>query len=341
MEKVKISDVAKYVGVSTATVSYVINGKKNRASKETIDKINEAIKRLNYIPDFSARSLAKNESKLIGVIIPQTEDYKQLLLQNPFYSELVSSIEYKCRENGYHIILSGVEKGRSYLDVSVQRNLDGAIIMGIYQEAFFEELKKVKIPIVLIDSYVNDESFYRIGIDDEQGGYLATRYLIECGHRNIALVTGSIKKDGVTEKRFLGYKRALKEANIFYNPNYVFENFVSHQCGYEAGRIIAGDYPEVTAVSATADLIALGVIKGIIEQGKRTPEDISVIGFDDISISGIFIPPLTTVRQDITMKGYKAVELLLRVLADRSECKENEILLPVEIIERKTVKRLS
>ena len=180
-------------------MSYALNGRTDKVSSETIDRIKKIIETLNYIPDFSARSLVKNQSKLIGIVIPQTESHKQLILENPFYSEMISGIEGKLREYGYHLLLSGVNQGESYLDLSIQRNLDGAIMMGIYPEQFYDGFKKINIPIVLIDSYINDSYFKRIGIDDEYGGYLATKYLIDKGHSNIGLVTGAIRKDGVVE----------------------------------------------------------------------------------------------------------------------------------------------
>ncbi len=343
MRKTTIKDVAKHAGVSTATVSYVLNGKEDRVSSKTIHKIHDTVKLLNYIPNISARSLVNNSTKLIGVMIPQTEDHKQLLLENPFYSEIVSGIESKLREHGYHLILSGVDKGESYLDLSVQRNLDGAIIMGIYQEQFYAEFKQVKIPIVLIDSYINDSYFSSVGINDELGGYLATKHLINCGHRNIALVTGMIRQDGVVEKRFLGYKRALRENNIFYNPDNVFEHSVSYSYGYDVGKTIAERFPEITAVFATADMMAIGLIGGIKESGREVPDNISVIGFDDIPLCNIFIPQLTTVKQDITLKGRTAAELLIDIIdseeADRA-VKKREVVLPLTVVERKTVKRI-
>lgn len=341
MKKSTIKDVAKHAGVSTAAVSYVLNGKESKVSPETIEKIKDSIKVLNYVPNFTARSLVNNSSKLVGVMIPQTEGHKQLLLENPFYSEIVSGIELKLREHGYHLLLSGVDNGKSYLDLSVQRNLDGAIIMGIYPEQFYAELKEVKIPIVLIDSYINDSYFSKVGIDDEYGGYLATKHLIDQGHRNIALVTGMIRKDGVVEKRFLGYKRALRELNIFYNADYVFEHSVSYAYGYEAGKIIASRHPEITAAFATADLVALGMIKGIKECGKDVPDDISVIGFDDIPLAKIFIPQLTTIKQDIMTKGWTAAQLLIDIIDSETpeSVNKKEIMLPLTVVERQTVKR--
>lgn len=341
MSKVTIKDVAEKANVSVAAVSYVINGVEGKVSEEKKNIIKKTIKELNFIPNLSAASLVNRKSRLIGVIIPQTEDYHQAVLENPFYSQIVSGIESRARECGYHIILSGVDKGKTYFNMTTQRNLDGAIIMGMYREEFYEDLKKVKVPIVLIDSYINDTYFYKIGVDDELGGYMATKYLIEKGHRNIALVTGTIREDGVVEKRFLGYKRALKEANLFYNPLYVIEESVSYECGLKAGAEIARKYPEVTAVFTTADIIAFGFIQGVLDIGKRVPEDISVIGFDDISFSKMFIPPLTTVKQDIVGKGSRAVDILVGVLNGKTDNIPEENLLPVKIIERKTVRDLT
>lgn len=343
IKKTTIKDVAKQAGVSIASVSYVLNGKESKVSLKTIEKIHDAIKSLSYIPNFTARSLVNNSTKLIGVMIPQTEDYKQLLLENPFYSEIISGIESKLREHGYHLIISGVDKGKSYLDLSIQRNLDGAIIMGIYPEQFYSEFKQVKIPIVLIDSYINDGYFSKVGIDDEYGGYLATKYLINCGHRNIALVTGMIKKDGVVEKRFLGYKKALMEADLFYNPEYVFEKSVSYSYGIEAGKEIANHFPDITAVFATADMVALGLIRGIKESGKEVPDHISVIGFDDISLSQIFLPQLTTVRQDIRLKGETAAEQLIEIINFKAPdlVEKKKTVLPLVVMERQTVKKIS
>ncbi|MHA6481110.1 LacI family DNA-binding transcriptional regulator [Paenibacillus sp. strain BS8-2] len=341
--KTTIKDVASHAGVSIAAVSYVLNGKANKVSDDTVAVIYESIKVLNYIPSISARGLSKNTSELIGLIIPQTEEHKQLVLQNPFYSEIISSIEAVVREYGYHIILAGVEKGKSYLDISTSRNLDGAIIMGIYPEQLYEECKSVNIPIVLIDSYVHDQYFANVGIDDEQGGYMATKYLIDQGHRHIGIVTGMIRRDGVVEKRFLGYKRAMQEAGLFYNPDLVFEESVSYEHGYDTGRIIAEQHPEMTAVFATADLVAFGLIRGLFECGKSVPEDVSIIGFDDISWAHMFFPPLTTVRQQIALKGEMAARHLMENIKQgtANEVGGFQYLVPLEIVERQTVRKLN
>jgi len=340
ISQVTIKDIAKHVGVSPTTVSNVINGRNRKVSAETISKIEKAIEELNYVPDFSARSLVSKKSKMVGVIIPQTEEHKQFLLENPFYSEIVSGIESKLREKGYYMMLTGVDKDASYLDVLVNWKLDAAIILGIYKEDFYGQLKKIKIPVLLLDSYVNDDYFYNLGIDDEYGGYLATKYLIDQGHRHIGLITGHIRKDGVAEKRFLGYKKALKEANIFYNDDYVFEDSVSYECGISAGERIAKDKGNLTAIFATADLIAAGLMASLHAAGINVPEDISVMGFDNLSISKMVYPPLTTVNQKIYNKGNEAAQVILNILEGHDQPKDKNKILNIEIIERNSVKRL-
>ena len=145
------------------TVSNVINKKTNKVSPEMVEKIERAIVTLNYVPNYSARSLVSQKSKLIGVVIPQTEEHKQFLLENPFYSEIVSGIESCLREKNYYMLLTGVNKDENYLDALINWNLDAAIILGIYEEGFYEELKRVNIPILLIDSYIHDGFFLQFG----------------------------------------------------------------------------------------------------------------------------------------------------------------------------------
>ncbi len=341
MKRTTIKDVAKAAGVSIAAISYALNGKESKISTETYDRIQAAVTLLNYTPNISARSLVNNKSNLIGVIIPETEEQSRMILENPFYSEIVSVIESELRKHNYHMILTGMEVGKEYSDLSMQRNLDGAIIMGIYNESLYEELRKVNIPIILIDSYINDSQFKKIGCDDELGGYMATRHLIDNGHTHIALVTGLIKKDGVVEKRVLGYKRAMEEAQLSYHSSYIYEDSVSYEHGVIAGKCIAMKHPEITGIFATADMVAFGIISGLQEAGKHVPGDISVIGFDDIMMSSMFIPQLTTIRQDIKAKGLMAAQYILQTIhGDVAEDIE-EIILPLELMKRQSVSRIT
>ena len=336
-KRVTIKDVAREAGVSIATISYVLNKKEN-LSRETIDRVNEAIKKLNYVPDLSARSLVNKRSNLIGVVIPQTEPGKQLLFNNPFYSEFLSGVEYIARQQGYHIIISGADADKSYLEVSGKRNLDGIIILGMYPEEFYKDLKKSNIPIVLVDSYCEDHYFHSIQINDRYGGYLATKYLLEKGHRNIALVTGRIKRQGVSEKRYLGYGDALKEFDVALKPEHVFEGIVDYEYGLDIAENLANT-PDITAVFATADILAVGLMKRLKSFGVGVPDDISVIGFDDIYLNKFIDPGLTTVRQNIYEKGETSARLVLECINGKQKSKQ-EIILPIDIEERETVRKI-
>lgn len=337
-KRATIKDVAREANVSAATISYVLNNKES-ISEETKQKVYDAIAKLKYVPNLSAQGLSSNSSKLIGIVVPQTEPGSKLMFENPFYSEILSSIEYTARNFGYHVIISGTDADASYLKLAQQRNLDGIILIGFYPDEFYSELKKAEIPVVLIDSYCMDYYYHSIRINDRYGAYIATKYLLEKGHRDIAFVSGVIKNGGVVEARYLGYGDALKEFKVPVRDKYVFEGLVDFDSGMEQAENIIKSKLKVTAIFASADIIAVGVIKRLNQLGKIVPDDFSVIGFDDLSISKFINPGLTTVHQDIYKKGEAAVQLLMNAL-DNPETGKQEIIIPVSIVERESVKGL-
>lgn len=331
-----LKDVAERAQVSTATVSYVLNDKKS-ISEQTKTRVYDAIRDLNYVPDLSARSLSSRDSKLIGIVIPQTEPGSKLMLQNDFYSEIVGSIEYHARQHGYHVIISATDVNESYLTLAKERNLDGIIVIGMYPDDFYRQMKKTQIPIVLIDSYCNDHYYHSIRIDDAYGSYLATNHVIGCGHKKIAFFCGQIKENGVIKKRLCGYQQALEEAGIPYDSTLVYEGKVDYDSGIELARRLCNENKDVTAVVATADILAIGAMKGFYEQGVSLPNDISIVGFDDLEISKYLTPGLTTVRQEISQKGEKAVELLLDNIQD-ADMTKREVIIPVSLSRRESVR---
>lgn len=338
MARATLKDVAQLAGVSAATVSYALSGKRT-ISDETKQRIQDAIHALDYVPDLSARSLSMRDSKLIGVVVPQTEPGDRLMFQNSFYSEVLGSIEYYARLRGYHILISATDANESYLTLAKKRNLDGIIVIGMYPDEFYQQMKKTQIPIVLIDSYCNDHYYHNIRIDDAYGSYLATRYILENGHKNIAFFTGQMKENGVMKKRLLGYQQALQEFDIPYRNEYVFEGQIDYNSGIAlAEKLVQSELP-TTAVVAAADILAIGAVKGFYEKGKRIPDDYSVIGFDDVEIAQYMTPGLTTIRQQISLKGQKAVELLLKHIEDPTLPKQEEIL-PLQLVARGSVKKI-
>ncbi len=335
MARATIKDIALAAKVSPMTVSNVINGRAAKASTETIERINAAIAQLGYTPNLSARALVSNASRMVGVLIPFTENQNALLLDNPFYAEIVSGIETALRAEGYYMMLSGVGE-RGALDTLSSWNMDALIVLGVYKETLYEQLKSRDLPTLLIDSYIDDDHFYRLGIDDEQAAFEATTHLIAEGHRDIAVVTGVIRTDGVVERRVAGYQRALKAAGIAHDPSRVFSGSVTFDWGTEAAGAIAAN-PEITAAFCTADLIAAGLLAGLHKLGKRIPDDISVMGFDNLSISTMVYPALTTVDQSIAEKGRLAGNLIASVLNKRHTARET--IVPTTIVVRDSVRR--
>lgn len=336
---VTMKDVAERAGVSIPTVSYVLN--KNRPiSEETKRRVMEAIETLGYIPNQSARTLSSSDSssKLIGVVVPQTEG-SRLMFQNIFYSEILGSIEFHARQNGYHVIISATDANESYLRLAKERNLDGIIVIGMYPNEFYKQMKEAGIPIVLVDSYCNDHYYHNVRIDDAYGSYLATKYVLSKGHRHIAFFSGQLKENGVMKKRLSGYKDALNEFDVAFDSRYIFEGKIDHESGIESAFALLASGLPATAVVAAADILAIGAMKGFYEKGVRVPDDISVMGFDDLEISKYLTPGLTTIRQEISLKGEKAVDLLINNINVPDLTKQEQIL-PVSLIERGSVKKL-
>ena len=295
MSKSTIKDVANKVGVSVATVSYVLNGKK-KISEDTKKKIYEAIEELNYVPNINAQGLNSHSSRLIGVVVPQTENGDKLMFQNAFYGEVLGSIEYWARQKGYHVIVSATDTNESYLKLAKQRNLDGIIVIGMYPDEFYKELKKTDIPIVLIDSYCNDFYYHSIRIDDAYGSYLATKYLLENGHSEIAFFVGQVKDNGVMKKRLLGYKQALEQFGVEYNEKYIFEGQIDYDSGIKLADKLVNSKLSITAIVCAADILAIGVMSELYKLGVKVPDDISIVGFDDLETSKYLTPALTTIH---------------------------------------------
>jgi LacI family transcriptional regulator len=341
MEKrIGIKEVAKEAGVSIATVSYVINNKSSESlSSETVEKVLAAVKKLNYVPNLSARILASNKSNLIGVVIPQTEPNKEFMFSNPFYAEFLSSFEYAARVMGYHVLISGTNADENYIEIAKKRNLDGIVILGIYSHDIQEKLKQSDIPIVMVDSYVQSHHFSTIGTDDRYGGYIATKHLIEKGHKKIAIVTGIVTEDGVNCERLSGYKDALKEAGIRYEERYIFEGNVDYEYGVESAEKIRLLKDEITAIFCTADILAMGLIKGLRKYNINVPTDMSVMGFDDVFIAKVTDPSLTTVNQNVSAKGERAAKMIIGLATQNLKGKQNYII-PLEVVTRESVKEV-
>lgn len=340
LAKTTMKDVAKRADVSVATVSNVLNNIPGKTNDATKQKVLTAVRELNYKVDMTARSLSMGKSNLLGIFLPEVHENSMpssVLKGNPFYSEILSGIEYEARLAGYDLLISCVQDGEHALDLASQRMLDGIAVIGEYSESFWNKLHTTNIPVVTIDNYSHeDNNTLNVGIDDELGAYLATRHLITLGHKRIAHCTGSIRDSGVNAKRYNGFKRAIKEAGFSPLDCPVIEEDISFRGGITVGHRLLKDYLKVTAAFAAADIMALGIIKIMHQFGKKVPDDLSVIGFDDLKLCEYTFPALTTIRQDIFNKGVEVARLMIKMSNKDPHITSSN--LPVELIIRDTTR---
>ncbi|WP_299093852.1 LacI family DNA-binding transcriptional regulator [uncultured Metabacillus sp.] len=333
-QKITIREVAKHAGVSSATVSYVLNGV-NKVSDETKERVLQAIEELNYQPDFTAISLSKRKSNMIGIIMPLVNDsLSPIFKENHYFSELLSGVEYVCRKNGYDFLISGISKPEECKNWVMKRNLDALIVLGKFPLKVFKEMKTLSTPLVFVDSFEEYANLYHnIRINDEHGGYLGTKHLIELGHEKICFIPNGKVDCDVDGQRFLGFKRALAEADIPFHSEMVIEGRAnSFEKGYQIGKEIAHDQ-QMTGLFTSSDITALGIMKSLNDHGKRVPEDISIVGFDDLMISRYSSPSLTTIRQDVFRKGAVSAETAINVIENKG-LEPEQIMLPVELVVR-------
>lgn len=335
---VTLKDIAAEAGVSITTVSNVVHNRTSRVSSELIAKIWAIIEREHYTPSMSARSLASDQSTIIGIVTHITPQNTGSNMSDPFMSSIFASVEKRTREEGYYLMVRSVEDTASLSALIQSWRLSGLILMGMFQDAFFDAARNLGIPYVLIDSYVDDPDVCCIGLEDETGGYLATKHLLENGHRVIAFASPSIQPGGVIEQRLHGYQRALAEYGVPYDPALLFTQEISVQEGKQLGRVLA-DREEITGVVASADILAAGIMAGLSERGVPVPDAKSIVGFDDHYLAQLTIPGLTTIHQDAEQKGNLATDMIMAQLR-QEKIKEKKVILPVRLVERGSVKAI-
>ena len=334
-----IKDIAREAGVSYTTVSNVIHGRTDHVSPQTIETITQIIERSGYVPNMSARSLVNNSSKVVGFINHLISGQQGGFVADPFHSAFIGAVEEVLRENGYYLMLRTVRDSDELLKFLYNWNLDGLFFTGLFEDSFFETLTKINVPIVLIDSYIKHRNIQNVGLEDYRGGYLATRHLLQNGHRNIVFASPHVKPGGVVEARLRGYRQALSEFGVPFREDYVCEQEFDVTSGVSLGLRLARK-EGITAIFATADILAAGIMAGLHEGGKRIPEDISVVGFDDINLCRLVTPTLTTIHQDPAEKGRVAVEFMMKRLQNKA-IPQNEIILPVRLVERESVRNIN
>lgn len=335
---VTIKDIAVEAGVSEMTVSNVINGKHKKVSANTIQKVNDLIKKYNYVPNLSARSLTSKSSKLIAIIL-SSNDSLDNYFTNPYLSELFGEIETLIRKNGYFTIIRSVaaKDMNNVSDILKNWNIDGTIFLTHQEETIINHILNTSpCPTIFIDSYANpDSKALTVGINDFKGGYIATKYLIQNGHRRIAFTGPYSESNKIIAQRFNGYLAALEEAKIPYTDDMLIKTDTFYESGLNLGRQIANHEFDFTAVFATADILAIGLINGAKNNGCIVPNDLSLVGFDGLQISELITPKLTTISQNVKHKAEASVRLLLDAI-EQKEIENSNITLDVELVLRQT-----
>jgi LacI family transcriptional regulator len=331
-QQVTISQVAKEAGVSLQTVSRVVNNRQE-ITPETRQHVQEVIKRLGYQPNAIARSLSQRRSDTLGIVISGLEYYGP--------SHILVGIEQAANQQGLSILLSLIHQPEtegigSVVNGLLSRQVEGIIWavpeIGDNRFWFEEVLPQLTIPVIFLSTQPRDK-LNVVEIDNRRGGYLATQHLVERGYRKIGLITGPLTWWAARERR-RGWQEALTTANIPFSEFQVVAGDWSAESGERGLHELLEKYPDVQAVFACNDQMALGLMRAAHRLGKRIPEDLAVVGFDDTPESAFYTPTLTTIRQDLNQLGQVAVQMFLQIR--EAEQKGEVILLQPQLVVRES-----
>lgn len=332
--KMTMKEIAKMAGVSVTTVSLIINGKDQSIGAETRERVLKLIEETGYVPNGIARSMITKQTRTLGLMIPD--------ITNPYFASMARGIEDAARKAQYHVILCNTdenqEREREYLQLLRRQNVDGVILVSAAAAEHEEKsiLKEFKKPLIFLDRRGTEQTEASVGFENRKGAYLAVCHLIESGHVKIGCITGPLQNKSAQE-RHQGYLDALREAKIDPNPEWVVEGDYQ-MAGGEAGIRILKDRG-VTACLIANDWMAYGAYKACYEEGIQIPEELSVVGFDDLAISQAMVPPLTTVHQPNIAMGEAAVEQIVSWIQSGKPPKECKMFEP-SLVVRNSVKQI-
>mgnify|MGYP001186277928 CR=1 FL=1 len=323
MNNVTIYDVAREANVSMATVSRVVNGNPN-VKPATRKKVQEVIDRLGYRPNAVARGLASKKTTTVGVIIPD--------ISNTYFAELARGIEDIATMYKYNILLSNSDQNKEkefhLLNTMLGKQVDGIVFMsGNITEEHVKEFEKSQVPIVLAGSIEKSGKIPSVNIDYEKASYETTKFFIDKGHKHIAFVTGPLQEPINSVKKLAGYKRALEEAGIAFNEEYVVEGDYTYESGIECVEKLLELEEKPTAITVGTDEMALGVVHGLQDNGYNIPNDVEIISTDNTRLSLMVRPQLTSIVQPLYDIGAVAMRLLTKFM-NNEEVTDRVVILP-------------
>ena len=334
-----IRDIAKKAGVGVSTVSRVLNNHQD-VKESTRERVMAVIKESNYVPNNSARMLKQNNTNHIGILVRG--------VFNPLFSEMTNIIGGIINDSKYTMILEQndftlVDDFETFQAFIKEKRLRGAICLGgNFETVRKEQLASLEVPVILTSVNtlftIDDVGYSSVGIDNEKAAYIAIKYLIDLGHRNIAIVIGEENDLGISWYRLKGYRKALIENNIEFNTNNILVGDYNSSRAYEVSREFIRKNKHVTAIFCISDVMAIGVAKAIVDEGLRIGDDISLIGFDGMDVSKFYNPGITTVMQPRIEMAKKSATLLLDLLEGKAE--NQHIILDTKLIKRESCKKI-
>jgi LacI family transcriptional regulator len=316
-----IRDVAARSGVSIATVSRVFNGSP-RVSEATRARVLARARELNYVPNAAARTLVRQRSQLLGVVL-DTGDHPDVA--HPFFQEVLAGLKSAVGEHDYDLLLFAKEQ-HAYVDRALHHRVDGLLLLSVHPHGpELERLLATRLPAVAVDLEIVGPRAGFVASDDAGGGRAAARHLRDRGHTRTATVTGPLDRSS-SAQRLAGFREELPETLVAEGDFY-------GESGYAAAQRLLALAEPPTAIFAASDLMALGVLQAARDRGLRVPHDLAVVGFDDVALAAAADPPLTTVRQDKRGLGAAAGEAVVASI-ESPDVAPPELRLPVELVVR-------
>lgn len=337
--KITIKDIAEAAGVSTTTVSQILNNKGSRFSEETRAKVMETVKKFDYQPDFFAQNMITKKSKTIGMIVPDVTDF--------FFSKLIEGVEAYLNSFGYMMLLCNTSHSNlleeKYFEELLRRSVEGIIIAtpNMLSDTIIKhpKVRNKRVPLLLMDLGKNPRNEGKLLVEEYQGVYDATKYLIDNGHRKIAFLR-EVGDYYQLSERITGFLNCLEDCAIEADERLIESSPLDIPGGYQGtNRLLEKNIP-FTALVCTNDQMAIGAYQAITEAGSKVPEDISVIGFDGLEITRYMSPALTTVYQPIYDVGYTAGEFIIGAIEKPASKIPNKTF-PTKLLIRDSVKRLT
>lgn len=330
-----IKDISKEAKVSISTVSKVLNGDYSKVSESTKERVLKVARDLHYRPNLLARSLVSRKSHMLGLVIPD--------IANPYYADMCRGMADEAKRHGYATMISNTDRQASSEKAAIQTmleyNVAGVVLVGIFRKVhdYIETLRQHRMPYVLVEYYEPD-MLNCVYTDDYQGSYHAVEYLIQRGHRTIGYISGFPEPEHPNDHRLRGYRDAMQAAGLRYDPYLVENGLFNIETGYNKATTLIQRNKGISALACGNDMIALGAFRALREYGMRIPQDVSLLGFDDVYLSTTMEPRLTTVRQPAYELGIASVSMILQEMESKGEGVSSICFTP-SLIERDTVQQ--